>query len=209
MRIASLRQRGLLFCAWVAAGALVAGLSPVRAAMPGQSEKARSATAWGPPVHGIQAGIELVTRSANAKSPQTVQVRFLLRNTTDHPANFAYGNAQRIYGWEVTRQPDGVWLVAPRWRHWPEEKLEPLIAGAMECHIPAMGQMPLPLEGPRLVIAQGAAPDRLTIRAKRGERVRIQGAPITAAARGEEWLDKLKTGVLTIESGIRSEPHLR
>ncbi len=209
MKVQARLGRRAPLCAWISAGALLVGLSPVRGSMPEKSREPRWAPAWGKPVHGVQVGIQLVTPVVNGRAPQRVHVRFLVRNTTDQPIDFAYGNAQRIYGWEVGRQADGVWVVEPRWRHWREEKLEPLIAGAMSMSIPAMGEAPLPLEGPKLLVSHGAAHDRLTIVAKRGEHIRLKGAPITAAAKGEEWLDSLETGVVTIESRSTFEPAVR
>lgn len=188
----------ILFRACVAVGAFMAGSSAVRAPAQASGQKPRLETAWGKPVHGIQAGIRLVGGSEGTKPSRAVEVQFILRNTTKQPISFAYGNAQRIYGWEVARGHDGVWAVEPRWRHWREETLEGVVAGALEFSIPAEGELPLPLDGPRLLVSQGAANDHLTIKAKEGERVRLKGVPITAAAKGEEWLDKLTTGILTL-----------
>lgn len=157
-------------------------------------------TLWGKPVNGLQAGIRLVSASATVRIGDRINVAVLLRNTTDHPIEIAYGNAQGCYGWRTMRQRDGVWIIAPRWRYWREEKLEPIPAGARALQLAPNRDMPVPMKQPEIILAAEGAHDgpALAIECRPGDRIRLRSLPITAAARGEEWLDRLETAVLTV-----------
>jgi hypothetical protein len=168
-------------------------------------------TLWGKPVNGVQAGIRLADIATTVHIGNRVKVEMVMRNTTDHDIDYAYGNAQRIYGWQVKRQKDGVWEIAPRWRYWQELKLEGVVAGAVGLRLAAGSEMAVPMDGPEILISDRppSKPDpserqvKLSLTAKPGTDIQLRALPITAAARGEEWLDKLETGVLKLHVAAR------
>jgi len=166
-------------------------------------------TKWGKAIHGIQAGIRVKGGRNGVRVNEQVAVEIVLKNVSDQPASVAFPNAQRIYGWRVKRDRGSKWVIAPRWMFKEEEKVEMIVAGALEFTIPAGKEVALPMDSPEILIADSRGgggkhkADELVIPARPGSKIEVRALPITAAARGEEWFEQLQTGELTLPMSAR------
>jgi hypothetical protein len=160
---------------------------------------------WGRPVAGLQAGMRLASGSTRVLVGDRVKLHLVLRNTTDRAIRVAWANNQGRYGWRVRRTgktaSDHVWAIAPRYRYWQEERLVPPVAGAIGFRLGARSETAIPMEGPELLVTDHieSKAGATTVVGKPGGIIRLRALPITAAARGEEWLDQLETGELTLQ----------
>lgn len=198
-------------CIWRCAAGIAVAAVPYTASAAGAQAPATPAapdTFWGKPVDGLQAGIRIAGGSSTVRVGDRLKVELVLRNTTDHATRIGYGNAQNIYGWRLKRQKDGAWELAPRWRYWREEKLEGIVAGAMEIGVAPHGELLIPMKQPEILITgkaehqAGQKGGRLVLVCGPGDTIRLRALPITAAARGEEWLDRLETGLVTLKVAV-------
>jgi hypothetical protein len=165
-----------------------------------------SATAWGPPVNGLQAGIRLITDPGEVRMGKPVRFAVVLRAIGGHGIDLAFANAQSFFGWRTKRQADLV-VIAPRWRYAEEEHLEKLVPGATTLPMGASTlrvepnqEIEVPMKRPEFLVGTSAGkdPKQPVIVAKPGARIRVQGQPLAVIARGEEWVEELETGILTV-----------
>lgn len=186
----------------LAAYAAVIGL----AALPPQPPS--PTTSWGKTVHGLRAGIRMERDADTVKIGERFKAKLVIKNVSGHEIDLAFANGQRHYGWRVKEQ-GGRSVIAPRWRYSADEKIEKEVMGAVSFHIGAGVEVEVPMDSPDLLVTSprpanhldamaGAKGTQLTVTGRLGQSIQIMALPLTAIARGEEWVDKLETGVLKV-----------